>query len=598
MDGSYEIKTSNQELSVKQCFRCNIIILSVFIFFTACFKDSEHQNLNIAVNNIGYNIEDEKRALLINLQADSFEVLDAVDNKLTFSGKIDIKHRKDISSGDFVDIIDFTNLNNPGSYYIRTKKDTSVKSTVFSIGEDRYEQVTLLALQSFYYNRCGTHIDNGTNWTHTACHTNRTQYYNNIEKNRDVRGGWHDAGDYSRITVNTALSASLLLYLYSEKPESFYDGQLNIPKSDNNIPDVLDEVTWALRWLTKMQKSDGSVYHKVSSKKWIGEFLPQNDPGPLFIFRPSSNATAAFAAVAALASRLMKEYDPKFASELQSRSLKAWDYLAKNPVSVPLGGFKNPPDVKGGEYGSNQDIDTRMWASIELFRSTQKAKILDYFIINLDNLVKGDYDLKPVSWANFHNLALSSFLDSKIEMPIHIESASYNKVLEIYQKHSERLIAVYNQNSYSNLLKPNEYYWGSNSVNMAYAFDLIQMYKHTGNKKYKNIARDQLHYVLGRNPLGLTFITGIGKHSVQNPYHQFSMLDGSDKPLPGMLVGGPNDRIDRNRWGKKISDYPAKSFEDKALNFRVSEPAINYTSIFIYVAGYFSFTNNQVLSEN
>jgi endoglucanase len=151
---------------------------------------------------------------------------------------------------------------------------------------------------------------------------------------------------------------------------------------------------------------------------------------------------------------------------------------------------------------------------------------------------------------------------------------------------ADRLVERIEQSGYRLSLGNDEFYWGSNSVALGYAFELVQAYEFSGMLSYKWTALDQLHYILGRNPFGISYVTGVGYNSARNPYHQFSIRLNHREPVPGMVVGGPNSssRLD----GRKLSEYPAKAYEDREKNYMVNETAINYTAPFIYLAGYFS----------
>ncbi len=104
-----------------------------------------------------------------------------------------------------------------------------------------------------------------------------------------------------------------------------------------------------------MQRADGAVYHKVSQKKWIGEYLPHADPSTRYIFDISSAATASFTAAAAIGSRHLKNYNQDYSQKLQVAAERAWDWLEENPQNVPTGGFKNPEGVEGGQYNDLSD---------------------------------------------------------------------------------------------------------------------------------------------------------------------------------------------------------------------------------------------------
>ncbi len=547
--------------------------------------NNEHPK--ILIDQLGYRVDDQKIALYKNADPGKFEVVDSSTGKVVFAGSADLPAMYDKATGDSVFTLNFSTLTKQGEFYLLLPK-LSLKSSSFFINDGVYNQCATSVLQSFYYERCGININNGTVWKHPACHTKPACFYDDPNKQKDVSGGWHDAGDYNKFVPTTAVSAAFLLYTYENDPGFFKDGQLNIPENHNSIPDILDEARWGLEWLLKMQRADGAVYHKVSIKKWTGEHLPDKETDTQYIFGISSAATADLAAVTALGANIFFKYDQQFAAELLKSAAAAWDFLLKHPGNIPLGGFKNPADVSGGDYNDNDDSDERLWASIELYRATGTDEYLKYFLSNYSKVGGPNY---TVSWKNTANFAYYSFL--KLPVSIGTEKARKNIVSNL-KTYANYIVRKIEQSGYRCSLNTDEYFWGSNSILLGYAFDLLNAYYIIGKEVYFQGALDQLHYILGRNTFGISFVTGVGTNPVRYPYHQFSMLAHEGNPVPGMVVAGPNKFSKLN--GIPISNYPGKSYEDNQKNYFVNEPAINYTAPLVFVASYFAeaASNNEV----
>ena len=560
---------------------CTLIFL---VIMTGCTHSPEKKF--IAVNQVGYEKDSPKQAYLVNEEATWFELVRTYDSKVVFSDSIKAPAENDSVTGDIISVIDFSEYKSEGEYVIKAVGHEPILSNKFKIGQNVYADALQIMSKSYYYHRCGTQVGDESGWGYEICHTDDAPFFDNPEKSRTVTGGWHDAGDYNKFSVNTALSAGLLLYAYESNPDNFWDNQLGIPESGNGIPDLLDEISWALNWLLKMQRDDGAVYHKVSQKKWIGEYLPNTDPSTRYIFDISSAATASFTAAAAIGARHLRNYNPDFSQALESAAERAWNWLEQNPENFPTGGFKNPEGVSGGEYGDLSDTDERLWAAMELYRLTDHDRYHSFFIENYRELYQEG--IPPISWRDANSLALRAFLQSETSREYPEEKGA---VREATIRHADSVLEVHDQNSYKNLLRSDQYYWGSNSVGLAYAFDLLQAYKITGHAIYKNAAHDQLHFILGRNPLNLSQVTGVGTASVQHPYHQLSEMGRFNNPVPGMLVGGPNNHLLLNN--RKISSYPAKNYEDLFKNYLVNEPAINFTAILVYVTSALSNQTNQ-----
>ena len=530
----------------------------------------------ILIDQFGYRPGDPKLAFVREFQKGPFEVVSAADSTTAFKGTIRAIGTTDEATGDIVFELDFGALRTPGTYRC-ILPDRGITSGEFRIAEDVYSAPFISAAESFFYQRCGTALSNGTPWQHAECHQKDAVFYADPSRQKAVTGGWHDAGDYGKFVATGTLSAAFLLYLYERQSGKFTDRQLNIPESGNGVPDLLDEVRWELQWLLKMQGEDGGVYHKVSTKKWTGEYLPQKDPDQRYIFAVSSSATGSFAAVTALAARVFERWDKRFAQELLRASVTAWKFLEDHRAVLPPGGFRNPPGVEGGEYGDQQDADERLWASVELYRTSGSEQYQRYFLANYQQI--GGI-ASPLSWVQVQNFAYYSYLKLPASRS-DVRARSF--ILGTLTAYCDRLLRRVQASGYRHVLASDEFYWGSNSVCAGYAFDLLEAYEATRGARYLNAALDQLHYFLGRNTFGISFLTGVGTNPVRHPYHQFSMKLGAPEPVPGLLVGGPN-RGNRLR-GAVLSEFPGRCYEDNEKNYYVNEVAINYTAPFVYLAG-------------
>ena len=123
--------------------------------------------------------------------------------------------------------------------------------------------------------------------------------------------------------------------------------------------------------------------------------------------------------------------------------------------------------------------------------------------------------------------------------------------------------------------------WGSNSAALNKAIVLMQAYRLTDNAEYKAVASSLMTYVLGKNPTGYSFVTGFGQKPAMLPHHQASQSDGVSKPIPGMLVGGPqNGQQDGCDYP---SDEPALSYADTWCSYSTNEVAINWNAPLVYM---------------
>jgi endoglucanase len=140
-------------------------------------------------------------------------------------------------------------------------------------------------------------------------------------------------------------------------------------------------------------------------------------------------------------------------------------------------------------------------------------------------------------------------------------------------------------NGYGVALEKEDFYWGSNGVAANKGMVLMHAYILTKDEKYLNAALGIVDYMLGRNPLDKSYLTGYGVNPVMNPHHRPSQADGIEAPVPGMISGGPN--ASATDCAKKYIDAKAvaKSYYDNSCSYATNEVAINWNAPFAYVIG-------------
>lgn len=257
-----------------------------------------------------------------------------------------------------------------------------------------------MAMAGFYLARCGqdvpplapspelvTQTAKGRPFGHGACHlhdglVDDKHTLANAEESGYVNGtgGWHDAGDFGKYTVNTGFSIGVLLYAYEHHGEALSVADLGLPASvrlSPAVPDFLDEVRWGMAWMLKTLRPDGLAYHKLTPAHFAGfSHMPEDDASVRFFAPPGTAATADVAASGAQAARAFSGLDPDFAGRCLEAARRAYAALAAHPESlVPdLSGFSTGPYVKDDPAW---DPGVRLWAAAELFETTGEARFLE-----------------------------------------------------------------------------------------------------------------------------------------------------------------------------------------------------------------------------
>ncbi len=530
---------------------------------------------DIHVNQIGYKSADKKIAI-IKGQYGSFDVVDASTNKVVLTKDLSEKV-KDESSGDTVSYADFSELTVTGQYFISIQ--TLGRSYEFKIGDNSiYTGIGDAVLKALYFQRCGISLDSkyAGEYTHEACHKSMAKLYEDESKEIDVSGGWHDAGDYGKYVVPAAVTAADLLLAYEFYPNSFTDAT-NIPESSNNVPDILDEAKYGIEWLLKMQdKASGGVYHKVTSRGFPGmAVMPEMDVDDQFVMPVSTTATADFAAVTAMASRIYKDFDVNFSNRCLKASKLAWAWLQKNKSFVE---FKNPEDVTTGEYGDGSGSDEISWAAAELYRATKDKQYSEYFVKNYQTNGFG------LGWQNVSGFAAIAYMFSDSDK---VDLKKTEEIKKSWLDKADMFVSTAKKDGYLLAMHKVEYNWGSNMNVANHALHLMIADRLKNNDEYIEVTENCAHYLMGRNTLSQSYITGFGSKQIMQPHHRPSTGDTAKKPVPGLVAGGPNSALEDDIARSKLAELsPAKCYIDDMTSYSTNEVATYWNASAIFAFAY------------
>jgi endoglucanase len=113
-------------------------------------------------------------------------------------------------------------------------------------------------------------------------------------------------------------------------------------------------------------------------------------------------------------------------------------------------------------------------------------------------------------------------------------------------------------------------------------------YDFTSDRKYLDGVTQTMDYILGRNMLNKSFVTGYGTTPAQHPHHRFwaNQPDkGYPAPPPGVLVGGPNGLpSDPVTTAAGLNGDPlGGQYIDNIGSFSTNEVAINWNAPLAWV---------------
>lgn len=575
----------------------------------------------VRVNQVGYLSTGPQRANLISESATPliWELLDA-QGAVLGDGQTTVEDRSE-SIGVGVHGIDFTaaaaGVTGAG-FTLRVGDEVSYP---FSIGDVGYAQLYRDALTYFYLARSGTPIDGAVVgdeiYTRAAGHIDVPpnqgdgavpchepfQWHDGwtCDYTLDVTGGWYDAGDHGKYVVNGGIAVYQLLDTWDRAVQLYGieaaqsgrlgDDSAQLPQEErgNGVPDILDEARWELEWMAKMvvpagEQYAGMVHHKVQDESWTGlPLLPDQDDKPRQLHRPSTAATLNFAAVAAKASRLYEKYDAGFAVAMRAAAVSAWEAAMANPAV-----FASSEDGAsgGGPYNDTDVSDEFYWAAAELYLATGEQQYADSLQANPNHL-KQLYVGDGFSWQSVHMLGAISLATVPSDLSDRAAVRAYIvDQADFYLKAQSTSVFGQAFNPHSQT-----YPWGSNSSIMNNAIVLAVASDLTGEATYRDAAVESFDYLLGRNVLNLSYITGYGTVSSHNQHHRWmapSLRSTLPPVYPGTVAGGPNSNLEDSVAKSAFPQGCAAQwcYLDDIQSFATNEMTINWNSALTWYAAW------------
>ncbi|MBI2425862.1 MAG: choice-of-anchor D domain-containing protein [Candidatus Hydrogenedentes bacterium] len=369
---------------------------------------------------------------------------------------------------------------------------------------------------------------------------------------RLFQGGHHDAGDFDVQMIHSVLPM-LLMRAYEVNRDSFSDGQLLIPESGNGIPDMLDEALWNIQGWEQLQEADGGVRMGVESYRHpLGIYFADKDELPYWTYGKDAFHTMRCAGLFAQASRLVAPFDAVRAADLEERAVRAYGYAIAQGLGTASRGAVF--------YGAG-----------ELFRLTQDyeyATLYEDAWHAMNKFGRGAYDgnftllpwtssymdpVQPV--ANDYLLGYFSGLgyDPQLrEIAVNdLEGDATNAVEDVAGLYAHR-------NGRKLGMQPT---WGQGTAVGEYVMRIAAKLSIDGMQpdqvqEYFNAISLSADYVLGCNPNGLVWLTGLGTRYPLEPLHldALTFLKAGKGLLPGIPVFGP------------VTSMPSPSYYDYAEN--------------------------------
>lgn len=409
----------------------------------------------------------------------------------------------------------------------------------------------------------------------------------------DVYGGWFDAGDYGRYSVNGAWTVALPLLSWLMMPDALADIPDVAQDSESNRPALLNLLKTELDFLASMQADNGAVHHKVASQQWPSlTEAPGDDQRIKYVMPISTTATASVGAVMYMAAeafrRSPRPEDAQLADRYQKVADRAYAFIRETPEMIMIedryGAFEY-----GGPYTDYNDQDERLWLSLSRHwvHSTELDDALYQQLLELAHQPRmGDAvpDWRHVNFlALYTALSLPDLDDEKRAPLLNAISTEFAGKRQQQLSHPFGLMYAGLEDGFD---------WGSNGVIATVGVQLLWLHHLTGQQQWYEAAFDMSHWFFGLNPHGKIWTTGPSQHQVRHPHFR-PLVSGALSEAPGMLAGGPNSGDLKGDMAAQplASLAPMRVYVDDRESWATNEVAINWqaawaTYLSLLVSGY------------
>jgi hypothetical protein len=520
---------------------------------------TQHSNtekdIHIRLNQIGYLQGELKEAVLFSKAAvdDRFDIVSAINDSIHQSIYPQRSNAKNWGSFQYYYTLDFTSFDTPGQYYFYAQK-SNIKSAVFTISQETFNQKQEILLQFMRQQRCGYNP-----YLDMVCHQKdgRSMYGPMPDSSFvDASGGWHDAGDQLKYLITGSYATAHMLLAYALYPDAWDDKVNNWGQpGKNGIPDILDEARWGLEWIHKLHPNPDQLIHQIADDRdHIGWKMPDPDPSD-YGWGPNSYRVAYFAtgkpqgagnfkseatgianlagrsaAAMALAYRIWNNdlMDTTFATRCL-QDAKSLYKLGKSKEGYQQGNSYGAPY----RYMERTWEDDMEWSAAELFKATDDTT----YLVDAKRYARLAATTSWMPHDTAYHYELYPFINIGHFALHEVVGSDFQDTLASFYRHGiENTVQRAKQNPYA-IGVP--FIWCSNNLVTSLITQILLYEKMTSDYQFHDFAVRQRDWLFGRNPWGTSMFTGMPVHGEYPQDVHTSIYVKTKKVVPGGLIDGP-----------------------------------------------------------
>jgi hypothetical protein len=392
----------------------------------------------------------------------------------------------------------------------------------------------------------------------------------------DVRGGHHDAGDYSKYTEDSAWFIHYLVFAADNFPGAGELDNLGLPESGDGKSDLLEEAKWEADFLARMQDTDGGFYFLVYplDREYEIDVLPDHGD-PQVVYPKTTSVTAA--AVAALAqcasSPRFKQQFPEAAALYLDKAKKGWAFLERAIAKYGKDGAYQKITHYGDDSMHNDEL---AWAACELFLATGDKAYHDKV---LEWLKPSDPQTRMWGWWRMYACWGNAIRDyafgarsgrlKREQLDPSLLADCENEIIttaEDQRQRSENSAYATSFPSETKATRTAGWYFSSDAAfELAVACQLNYPQMNDPRPKYVEAMLGNLNYEAGCNPVNITYLTGLGWKRQRDIVDQYAQNDRRVLPPSGIPLGNIQSEFGwLELYGKELEalSFPADGDEN------------------------------------
>ncbi|MEK7684946.1 MAG: glycoside hydrolase family 9 protein [Verrucomicrobiota bacterium] len=385
----------------------------------------------------------------------------------------------------------------------------------------------------------------------------------------NVAGGHHDAGDYSKYTINSAALIHYLVLAADAFPGAGALDNLGLPESSDGKSDLLQEAKWEADFLARMQDADGGFYFLVypRGRAYEDNVLPdQGDPQVVFPKNTAATAVAVAALAQASSSPLFRRQFPEAAALYLQKARLGWGFLEGAIARHGRDGAYQKISHYGNEFMHDDEL---AWAATELFLATGDARFQANVLARFD---PADRNTRRWTWWRLfdgYGCAVRSFaLAARTgRMPLERLDPVFVRKCQ-----AELLAAAQDQYRYTSdsaygtafpeadkqFRNAGWYFSVDRAFDLAVASLLDYPALNDPRPGWVEAIISNVNYEGGGNPVNVSYLTGLGWKRPREIVHQYAQNDRRVLPPSGIPLG--NIQAGFQVWNPYRNELNALSF--------------------------------------